>query len=127
MAEPRKSSIAGINYFPGDRRGSHIDNGFMSSARRGSHIATLEADPNVVHTPDDLFRRASVNNPDFGGLQMDSKDATVYETTMSFGTAVKLYRPAILWSVLMSAAIIMEGYDTLLLSNFYALPAFCRF
>ena len=44
---------------------------------------------------------------------------------MPFRQAVRLYKKGIGWSVLLSAAIIMEGYDTILLGNFYALP--CEF
>jgi hypothetical protein len=124
MAE-RKFSIGGLNYFPGEKDGSHLDNGFMAGARRGSVQVELPTDTNAVHPPDEIIRRASVTNPDFGGLSADSKDATDYETSMSVRTALKLYRKGVLWSLLMSTAIIMEGYDVILLGNFYGLPSFC--
>lgn len=38
--------------------------------------------------------------------------------------AFKLYPKAVGWSILLSTAIVMEGYDVSLLSNFYALPQF---
>ena len=34
--------------------------------------------------------------------------------------ALKVYRPAVLWSLVMAACVIMEGYDTALLGNFFA-------
>lgn len=109
----------------GDRRGSHIeDGGFMNSGRRGSHIEEIPRNPNVLTPGDNIIRKASIDNPDFGGLQADSKEATLGETTMTFKQAVRLYKKGIMWSVLLSTAIIMEGYDTILLGNFYALPAF---
>jgi MFS transporter, SP family, general alpha glucoside:H+ symporter len=37
---------------------------------------------------------------------------------------IRLYPKAIGWSLLLSTAIIMEGYDTTLLGSFYAFPEF---
>lgn len=125
MAQRRKSSISGVNYFEGEHDGSHLEHGFMPTGRRGSAVVEVNPDPSVVHVPDDIMRRTSAVNPDFGGLAADSKEATNYETTMAIGTAFKLYRKGVMWSLLMSTAIIMEGYDTILLGNFYGLPAFC--
>lgn len=50
--------------------------------------------------------------------------ATVQEKNMSLLQAVKLYPKAVGWSMLLSTALVMEGYDLLLLSNFYASPQF---
>lgn len=111
--------------FNGERRGSHIEaGGFMPTGRRGSHVEEIPQNPNVITPGDNIIRKASVTNPDFGGLQADSKDATVAETTMTVREALSLYKKGIFWSVLLSTAIVMEGYDTLLLGNFYALPSF---
>ncbi|KUJ08799.1 sugar transporter-like protein [Mollisia scopiformis] len=38
--------------------------------------------------------------------------------------ALKENRPAVMWSVLISMTIIMEGYDTILMGNFFAYPSF---
>jgi SP family general alpha glucoside:H+ symporter-like MFS transporter len=54
----------------------------------------------------------------------EAKDATEQEKNMSLMQAIKLYPKAVAWSVFISAAIIMEGYDIVLLSSFYALPQF---
>lgn len=121
----RRASV-GINYLPGDRRGSHIENGFMDTGRRGSYVAEVIAQPDTLHIPDEVFRKVSVSNPDFGGLQADSKDATDFETTMSVREGLKLYKKGIGWSIILSTAIVMEGYDTILLGNFYGNAAFNR-
>ena len=55
-------------------------------------------------------RKLSVAAQDFG---RDEKDMTVRE-------AIVAYRKAILWSLAVSTCVIMEGYDTNLLGNFYA-------
>lgn len=117
--------FSGQQTFSGERRGSHVDNGLNTgSGRRGSHIEQIPVDNNTLHPSDNIIRRASVTNPDFGGLQADSKDATLFETEMGVWEAIRLYKKAMAWSVLLSTAIIMEGYDVVLLGNFYALPQF---
>lgn len=50
--------------------------------------------------------------------------ALVQEKHMSLLQAVKLYPKAVGWSMVLSTALVMEGYDLLLLSNFYASPQF---
>jgi SP family general alpha glucoside:H+ symporter-like MFS transporter len=61
-----------------------------------------------------------------GHVVVDAKHATDKEHEMSLLAALKLYPKAIGWSVLVSATIIMEGYDLALLGNLYASPAFNR-
>ncbi|KAJ4327737.1 hypothetical protein N0V84_001846 [Fusarium piperis] len=56
----------------------------------------------------------------------DAQDATTREHEMTLRDALKRYPKAALWSLAMSSAIIMEGYDTMLMGNFYAHPAFQR-
>jgi SP family general alpha glucoside:H+ symporter-like MFS transporter len=46
------------------------------------------------------------------------------EQQMTLLSAVKMYPKAIGWSMLVSATIVMEGYDLALLGNLYASPAF---
>ncbi|KAK9452017.1 general substrate transporter [Limtongia smithiae] len=51
-------------------------------------------------------------------------EAVEREHRMSLLDAVRLYPKAIMWSVLLSLALVMEGYDIVLLSSFYAFPSF---
>lgn len=46
------------------------------------------------------------------------------EHSMTALQAFKIYRKAVGWSLLMSCAIIMEGYDVVLIGSFFAYPAF---
>ncbi|KAL4866611.1 hypothetical protein BDV12DRAFT_172561 [Aspergillus spectabilis] len=46
------------------------------------------------------------------------------EHTMTAIQAFKIYRKAVGWSILMSCAIIMEGYDVVLIGSFFAYPQF---
>ena len=48
------------------------------------------------------------------------------EKNMTTREAIKIYKKAIMWSLVISTCVIMEGYDTNLLGNFYAYPSFQR-
>lgn len=45
---------------------------------------------------------------------------------MSLLQGIRLYPKAVMWSVLISTCIVMEGYDISLVNNFYAFPQFNR-
>ncbi|KAL8282798.1 hypothetical protein RB597_010168 [Gaeumannomyces tritici] len=55
-----------------------------------------------------------------------AKIATEKERSMTLMQGIRLYPKAIAWSMLISACIIMEGYDVCLINNFYAFPQFKR-
>lgn len=57
-------------------------------------------------------------------LLKDAEDATDREHDLTFLQAIKLYPKAVGWSVLMSAALVMDGYDTKLIGSLFAQPAF---
>lgn len=50
--------------------------------------------------------------------------ATDAEHSMSFWQSIKKYPKAVGWSVLLSTALVMEGYDVTLLGNLFSQPAF---
>lgn len=57
-------------------------------------------------------------------LLSDAQDATNKEHELTFLQAIKLYPKAVGWSVLMSTALVMDGYDTKLIGSLFAQPAF---
>lgn len=57
-------------------------------------------------------------------LLRDAKDATSDEHELTLSDAFKYHKKAILWAVIISATIIMEGYDLVLMSSFYGYPTF---
>ncbi|KAJ5949167.1 hypothetical protein N7454_000751 [Penicillium verhagenii] len=61
---------------------------------------------------------------EFTSLADQAKQGADLEKQMTLGRAIKLYPKAVFWSVVLSTALVMEGYDTLLIANFYALPKF---
>ncbi|KAJ6263717.1 hypothetical protein Dda_2287 [Drechslerella dactyloides] len=54
----------------------------------------------------------------------DGGFATEQEVRMTFREGMKRYPYAILWSMLLSCAIIMEGFDLVLIGNFFGYPEF---
>jgi SP family general alpha glucoside:H+ symporter-like MFS transporter len=54
----------------------------------------------------------------------NAKAATEKEQSMTLMQGIRLYPKAVMWSVLISTCIAMEGYDISLVNNFYAFPQF---
>jgi MFS transporter, SP family, general alpha glucoside:H+ symporter len=54
----------------------------------------------------------------------DAQHAANEEKSMSLMQAIRLYPKAVCWSVVLSSALIMEGYDLALLGSLYASPQF---
>jgi len=73
---------------------------------------------------DTVFRKMSVANPNMPSIMHEAKDATENEKSMSIIQAFRTYPKAVMFSMCLSTAIIMEGYDVVLLANFYAFPTF---
>ncbi|KAF3938814.1 hypothetical protein ABW19_dt0204429 [Dactylella cylindrospora] len=61
---------------------------------------------------------------DAAEILKQAREATNIEHSLSLWENIRLYPRAIAWSVLMSTAIIMEGYDIVLMGSFYAYPSF---
>jgi len=85
-------------------------------------------DPNEIHYTDASTPKTSAL-PDFhrnnrNELLNEAKVATDVEKRMSIGQAIKTYPKAVIFSMILSTAIIMEGYDVVLLANLYAFPSF---
>ncbi|KAI1855686.1 hypothetical protein JX265_006090 [Neoarthrinium moseri] len=59
-------------------------------------------------------------------LNAEARQATANEHDLTFMQAIKTYKRAALWSMLISLTVVMEGYDTTLLGSFFGYPAFRR-
>lgn len=55
-----------------------------------------------------------------------ARQAADQEHAMTLIQAIRRYPKAVLWSVLLSTSIIMEGYDIVLVSSFFAQPSFLK-
>ncbi|KAI1842477.1 hypothetical protein JX265_013734 [Neoarthrinium moseri] len=82
----------------------------MATTIEASHGESTEETPRG--------RAAAVMN-----IQQAAK-ATQVEHEMGFFESLKVYRKGVAWSVMLSTAIIMEGFDLILLNGLLAFPAF---
>ncbi|KAK8129412.1 hypothetical protein PG999_001792 [Apiospora kogelbergensis] len=73
-------------------------------------VDTLETAPRSFATPEKTLDLA--------------KQANLEEHELTLRDALRQYPRAVMWSVLLSTSIIMEGYDIVLMSSFFAQPAF---
>lgn len=71
-----------------------------------------------------IREKIAQRNVDIPALLNEAKDATHVEKSMSIWQAFRTYPKAVMFSIILSTAVIMEGYDTVLLSNLYAFPSF---
>ncbi|KFX87085.1 hypothetical protein V490_08563 [Pseudogymnoascus sp. VKM F-3557] len=70
--------------------------------------------------------KTTVVDSDLSHLVNDANHATHAEKAMTVYQALKTYPKAVMFSTILSMAIIMESYDVLLLANLYASPAFAK-
>lgn len=72
------------------------------------------------------IRRLDSWHSGFPAINTAALAANQREHRMSFRTGLKIYPKAITWAAIISLAIIMEGYDTALVTSFYAFDEFQR-
>lgn len=77
---------------------------------------------------DDKVARVSEDDhaPNYDAVKDTSfaKQAAEEEHSLTLLQAIRKYPKAVMWSVLLSTSIIMEGYDIVLISSFFAQPSF---
>ena len=56
----------------------------------------------------------------------EARAANAHEHSLTVRQALKSYPWAVMWALLISFSIIMEGYDTSLINSLYAYPSFAR-
>lgn len=77
----------------------------------------LENEPSIVYEAllaDDVL------------LARYAEEAAAGELALGVWQSIKLYYPGICWALLCATCVIMEGYDTILIGNFFAYPAFAQ-
>ncbi|KAK3326086.1 general substrate transporter [Apodospora peruviana] len=88
----------------------------MSNDQKTGDAQIEKADPGLDHLQHATIHDKALNN---GALE-----ATVQEHSIGLLEGLKTYKRACFWSMLISASIIMEGYDVTLISSFYGYPSF---
>ncbi|KAJ5611046.1 general alpha-glucoside permease [Penicillium lagena] len=88
----------------------------MADAKEGEVVG-------ISHRGDEDQRRDEDEN-DNKILIQEAAAGFANEKHMGPRESIKAYPQAIMWSLVMALCVIMEGYDTALLGNFFAYPAF---
>ncbi|KAK5075787.1 hypothetical protein LTR70_009821 [Exophiala xenobiotica] len=96
-----------------------------SSVIPAAAVAATQKD-GVLNQKDDTLRKMSVAVPNLAELSADAKAAAQLEHKLGLRKGIKLYPKAMFFSWGISLAVIMEGYDTYLLGNFFGLQTFNR-
>jgi SP family general alpha glucoside:H+ symporter-like MFS transporter len=60
------------------------------------------------------------------GATIDAKHASDEEHSQTLFQALRANRNAVIWSMVLSMSIVMEGYDTILMGNFFGYPQFAK-
>ncbi|EGU88776.1 hypothetical protein FOXB_00698 [Fusarium oxysporum f. sp. conglutinans Fo5176] len=56
----------------------------------------------------------------------DAAAETERQKSITFSEAIRLYPKAVLWSIILSTSIVMEGFDLVLIGSFFAFPQFTQ-
>lgn len=83
----------------------------------GKQAVALEKTENTENLPDLKELEVSVDA---------ARRANEEEHDLTVRRALKIYWKAVLWSLIVSMSIVMEGYDMSLIFNFFGYPAFRR-
>ena len=81
-------------------------------------------DEKIESAQDEEYQRAAEMVPKSAENVAAARTAADREHRMGLVESARLYPKAIMFSMIMSLGIVMEGYDTALLGNFFAQPAF---
>ena len=94
-------------------------------AEKEPHASIVKDGPidGVATASDDRVRRMSVI-PGIEEVTDAAIAGTEAEKNMSILDSFRIYPKATGWSILLSTALVMEGYDTILLSNLFGFPSF---
>lgn len=96
-----------------------------SSIVPAAAVAATQKD-GTLNQRDDTLRKMSVAVPNLAELSADAKAAANLEHKLGLRKGLRLYPKAMFFSWGISLAVIMEGYDTYLLGNFFGLQTFAR-
>ncbi|KAJ6035845.1 hypothetical protein N7540_000124 [Penicillium herquei] len=87
-------------------------------------VPTQSLGENTIGIEDEVLLQMAEQIPDFPNLVAKARRASDFEHRLTNWDAFKQFPKAVLFSFVLSLAIIMEGYDTSLLGSFYAYPTF---
>jgi SP family general alpha glucoside:H+ symporter-like MFS transporter len=91
----------------------------MTDRRKSSIVQVESRGDDVLRVLDTNIRKMSVIEPGIAGQNDAARRAADREHDMTVKESLRLWPKAIIFSLIFSTAVIMEGYDTALLGSFY--------
>ncbi|KAK9452712.1 putative alpha-glucoside transport protein [Dipodascopsis uninucleata] len=88
-----------------------------------SHATKDQAENMVDQVDTSTLSRAAIFDSGFAEKAKAGQDSL---QKLTIGETVKIYKKAIFWSLMVSMCVIMEGYDQILIGNFFAYPEFAK-
>jgi SP family general alpha glucoside:H+ symporter-like MFS transporter len=76
---------------------------------KSSLVSHMPIDDGTIRVNDEAFQRHSTVRTSIGQQQEDVRIATGVEKTMTVRQALRLYKWAVIYSMAMSLAVVMEG------------------
>lgn len=98
------------------------NNPLPAPAAQGQHLDDV-VEPEIEPI---AARRLAEDSAKFAVLSGEAKAATDAEHAMTLPQAFKQYPKAVIWSIIFSTAIAMEGYDKALIGSFFAFPPYAE-
>jgi SP family general alpha glucoside:H+ symporter-like MFS transporter len=86
----------------------------------------MEVESKAIQNANDTPVAAVTEHVDRALLNQKAKQADDTDHQEKVLPALRLHYKAVFWAFIVSMSVIMEGYDTSLLNNFYAFPAFAK-
>lgn len=86
----------------------------------------MEVESKAIKRADEAPVTAVADQVDRAALNERAKRADEVDHREKIVSALRLHYKAVFWAFVVSMCVIMEGYDTSLLNNFYAFPAFAK-
>ncbi|OXH30015.1 MFS transporter, SP family, general alpha glucoside:H+ symporter, partial [Cryptococcus neoformans] len=79
-----------------------------------------------IATEQVVLDRVKDDIDDYDDVVQSARQGMESEKALSLRESLRRYPRAVAWSVLLSTSLVMEGFDTVLINNFYALPQFVQ-
>jgi SP family general alpha glucoside:H+ symporter-like MFS transporter len=98
----------------------------VADVEHGEAVEASRLEPDSVGIDDEVLLKMSKAMENLPEIMQNANKATDFEHQMTITDALRLYPKAIAFSMILSLAIVMEGYDTSLLGSFYGYPVFQR-
>lgn len=91
-----------------------------------NHILHADQDKPIVVPTVDVVAFGGFEGKDAAQLLASAEEADRIDHELTIRQALRKYKVAIFWAMLLSCALIMEGYDVVVIGSFYGQPQFIK-